>query len=191
MKIFFNASLTGKKVYGVQYGKINELLSQQSGCTVNSPVTKGDVAKVVLETTVDAENYYTKLLRWIKSADICIFEVSYPSLGIGHEITLALHFGKPVIALFIKGKNPYIFEGIPDDKLQVLEYQNEDLKALIPSAIAYATEQVDTRFNFFISPQIGNYLDWVAKRKRVPRAVYLRRLIEEDMRNSKEYEKGS
>jgi hypothetical protein len=53
----------------------------------------------------------------------------------------------------------------------------------------YLSDTQDVRFNFFISPQIGNYLDWVSKNKRIPRAVYLRRLIEEDMKNNKEYER--
>ena len=54
-------------------------------------------------------------------------------------------------------------------------------------ALDYASDQMDTRFNFFISPKHGNYLDWISKNKKVPRAVYLRRLIEKDMDENKEY----
>ena len=36
-----------------------------------------------------------------------------------------------------------------------------------------------------LKPKIANYLDWIARKKRTPRAVYLRRLIEEDMKASK------
>jgi hypothetical protein len=51
-------------------------------------------------------------------------------------------------------------------------------------------ENIDTRFNFFISPKIGNFLDWIAKKKKLPRAVYLRKLIEDDMDKNKEYSKA-
>jgi hypothetical protein len=88
--------------------------------------------------------------------------------------------------LFREDRDPIFLRGRQEEKLLILSYNNKNLEEVLESAVDYASEQQDTRFNFFISPQIGNYLDWVAKQKRVPRAVYLRRLIEEDMKKNQD-----
>jgi len=51
----------------------------------------------------------------------------------------------------------------------------------------YANKQQDSRFNFFINPKLLAYLDWIARSKRLPRAVFLRKLIEDRMKQDVEY----
>jgi len=69
----------------------------------------------------------------------------------------------------------------------LVEYTLPELKRTLDYGLEEALNQVDVRFNFFISPQIGRYLDWVSQKKRIPRAVYLRKLIEEEMNSNTEY----
>jgi hypothetical protein len=184
MKIFFNTSVSGRKEYEENYKAIDRILNRISNNVVSAVfiATKEDVAK---ETEKEAASYYDKLRKWMRDSDILVFEVSYPSLGVGYEITWGLQLGKPIIILYVRGKKPHVLDAIPDDKIQVYEYDLSDLEKILKSAVDYASEQMDTRFNFFISPKIANYLDWVARKKRTPRAVYLRRLIEKDMKESK------
>lgn len=183
MKVFFNASLAGKRQFEQSYGSIYKVIEAAGYKIVASPVMVGEAEKVIKEDAKQAGSYYQKLQRWIKQSEICVFDVSYPSTSIGHEVALALYMGKPVVALHEKSmpKNP-VLESIDDEKLQLVEYKEDELEEVVPEAIAFATEQVDTRFNFFISPEIGNYLDFVARERKVPRAVFLRQLIEEDMK---------
>lgn len=187
IKIFFDASLSGKKYYKEEYQAILSKLKHLGCSVVASPVIEGSASFVAQETEAEAERYYQNLMKWIGGADMAVFEVSHPSTGIGHEIAVALHKGKPVIALYTKEKRPYVLESITDEKLQVLEYHIDELDTLLRDALEYATEQQDVRFNFFVSPEIQHYLDWVAKFKRTPRAVYLRELLEKDMRENKEW----
>jgi hypothetical protein len=97
---------------------------------------------------------------------------------------MALNMGKGVIALYMKNKYPFLLGGIQSDRLVIEEYAPKNVKEVLKMAFDQLTEQMDVRFNFFISPSIGAYLDWVAKTKKEPRAVYLRKLIEEDMKKS-------
>lgn len=189
MKIFFNASLTGKKLYQSNYLAIIDQLEKLGHTIISAPVKTGEIIKVAQASQEQAEKYYEDLMKSIAAADINIFEVSYPSTGIGHEIAVSLHKGKPVIALYVKDKNPYIFDSVIDEKLQVIEYNIRDLGKILVDVINYALDQQDVRFNFFISPEIQQYLDWVAKYKRIPRAVYLRELLERDMRENKDWSK--
>lgn len=188
-KIFFDASLSGKKYYKDEYQAIVSKLKDLGCAIVAAPVIDGNVHSVVQETQVEAEKYYQNLMKWIGNADINVFEVTHPSIGIGHEIAVALHKGKSVIALYTNDKKPYVLESITDEKLQVLEYQINELGTLLKDALEYATDQQDVRFNFFVSPEIQQYLDWVAKYKRTPRAVYLRELLEKDMKENKDWKK--
>jgi len=77
-----------------------------------------------------------------------------------------------------------------NERLIAIKYDvKSDLKKLLGEAIEYAAEKQDVRFNFFVSPEIQQYLDWVAKYKRTPRAVYLRELLERDMKENKDWKK--
>lgn len=183
MKVFFNASLTGRKEYLEHYNRINKAILSTDKEVVAAPVLSGDKAKSIEGDSKEMMDYYKKLQSWIRKADICVFEVSFPSTSIGHEIALALYSSKPVIALHVEGatKN-LILETINDDRLQLIDYKLDDVENVVQDALDYASENMDTRFNFFISPQIGNYLDWISKNKKLPRAVFLRQLIQNDMK---------
>lgn len=63
-------------------------------------------------------------------------------------------------------------------------------KVLLKEAMSKAENKVDVRFNFFVTPRILLYLDWLAKNKKLPRSVYLRNLIESDMEKNKEYQRA-
>lgn len=189
MKVFLNASLSGKKEFEEYYRRIFDSL-KKNGHKVVSPVMEGEKDRVSQETSDEAEKYYDKLSSAIAAADVLVFEVSYPSTGIGHEITLGLSRGKPVVVLYLKERDPYILESMNDDRLQVLEYSLErGFEKLLNGALQYAAEQQDTRFNFFVSPRISAYLDWVSRKKKVPRAVYLRGLIKKDMEKEGDYQR--
>jgi hypothetical protein len=100
---------------------------------------------------------------------------------------MAISQGKPVIALY-KGNNiPMLLSELDDPRVQVISYTDANLKKVLEDALNFAKDQADARFNFFISPSHANYLDWVAKNRRIPRSVYLRSLIKRDMEENKDY----
>jgi hypothetical protein len=116
-----------------------------------------------------------------------VAEVSYPSTGVGFQLTHALEGGKPVLALHVEEKTPVALLGKPSDKLILGAYSLGEIEKILPELIKEAKEQMDVRFNFFISPRIGAYLDWISKHRKIPRAVFLRRLIEENMKKNKKF----
>ena len=127
------------------------------------------------------------MVEMISKSDLCVAEVSTSSLGVGHEITVALEKGKPVIAFYERSATPNIIRGISSDKFLTVPYEGSTLKETVRNYIDKARSKTDIRFNFFVSPQINEYLDWISRVKRVPRAVYLRELLEKEMAKNKEY----
>ena len=188
MKVVFVASHTQKEELGEYYKRVVKFL-RDKGLDVSSGSLFDE--KLEKEGSDNREKWYKESIREVQKADLVIVEISYPSTAnVGHELTYALEIGKPVVALYHKGKEPVFLRGREDEKLLLFEYTENDLESVLDSALEYATDIQDVRFNFFISPAIGRYLDWVSKKRRLPRAVYLRRLIEEDMRANKEYGEG-
>lgn len=187
MKIYFVGSIAGKDKYGPNYKKIVEA-AKELGHKVLEDTLRPNTEEVYNITDEEKVDYYRCVLNWIKESDVVVAEASHPSIGVGFEISTALEKGKPVIVLYAEGQAPHFLEGLESEKLLLIKYDFEDLKKTLGDSLQFASEQADIRFNFFISPKISNFLDWMSKEKRIPRSVYLRRLIENDMNKNTEYQ---
>jgi len=185
MKVHFNAPLNGKKSdYQRIVTKINDLGYE----LVTNHVLERDITQVESETEEESELQSKKLASWIKNADIVVFDTSAPEVSLGYEIALALNMSKPVIVLYRKElSTPHGLKGIKSDKLQLVSYNDTTLEEMLEYALDYAEEATDIRFNFFVTPTISAYLDWIARERKLPRSVYLRRLIENDMGDNQQY----
>jgi hypothetical protein len=137
---------------------------------------------------IKRENYI-KSIDSVKKADIVVMEVSGHSMSMGYLISKALEMNKPVIALHKKEHVPVFIKGINDSKLIISEYDGENVESVIKESFKKATSLVDVRFNFFVSPKILSYLDWVSQKRMIPRSVFLRNLIEHEMKKDKEFRK--
>lgn len=190
MKIYFNATPLGKKEgLSKNYERIYHEIEKLGHAHVSKFVLNADANALSKQTHEEAVKFYKQMVQEMKSSEIVILEVSRHSTGVGHQATLALSFGKPLVALHLEGRSPYLFTGIQDDRLILVPYDLESIKKILEDSIEYAQGMLDVRFNFFISPEIQRYLDWVAKYKRTPRAVYLRELLERDMKENKDWKK--
>jgi len=189
MKIYFTGSLHNKNIDPELYLKIVNLLKNEGHVVQYDHIIDKAINTLETQTVVQRQEYYRKLSKWLTNCDAVVCEISYPStINIGHELTLALDKDKPVLALYQEGREPGIIQGIDSEKLILADYTEDTISQVLKYGLEEISGQIDVRFNFFISPKIGNYLDWVSKKKRIPRAVYLRRLIEEDMKKNKDFE---
>lgn len=188
MRIYFTCSARGLDEYGKNYELIFQTIKDLGHSHIDDYHVDANPTKVYSGSDEVKEKLYQEAMDHIKRCDVMVLEVSKHSLTMGYLMRQALDIGKPVIALHVAGRAPVFALGINDDKLQLIEYKEDMLKEELKEALDFASGKIDTRFNFFISPKHQNYLDWVSKKKRIPRAVYLRRLIEEDMKKNKDYE---
>jgi hypothetical protein len=136
---------------------------------------------------VKRENY-EDTMKCINRADIIVMEVSGHSMSMGYLVSKALEINKPVIALYTAEHKPIFIKGIINPKLILMEYTEENLEKIINEAFKKAKGLIDMRFNFFVSPKILTYLDWVAQKRMVPKSVFLRNLIEHEMKKEKEFQ---
>jgi hypothetical protein len=164
MRIYFTASLRGKKEYGQNYSEIVGVLNKL-GYKVFAEHILGNSSTVISELSKeDAKKNYNKILAEIKKADVVVAEVSTQSLSVGHELTEAMAFNKPLVVLYCGDKKPGLLFGSNYDKMQIVQYELGNNEALIEESVAKALKHIDVRFNFFVSPKILAYLDWVAQK---------------------------
>lgn len=189
MKIYFTGAISNvTPEMRKNYESIVKTLEKMGHAVISSQNQNKNAEALKSQTGEEALAVQKKLSKWKKQADLMIVEASTPSFGVGQEIAEALADNKQVVVLHLSGKKPHILINQGQEALYFAEYTNEKLSRVLEDYVEYAKEHSDTRFNFFISPQIGSYLDWISRKKKVPRAVYLRRLIEEDMSTNKDFE---
>jgi 2'-deoxynucleoside 5'-phosphate N-hydrolase len=187
MKIYFTASGRGSETFKNSFESIFQTVEDLGHTNIDDLVFTIDKDEFYKGTHIEQVKLYKKAIELLKKCDVVVLEVTVHSLSMGFVMQKALEIGKPVIALYQENNEPYFALSVDNEKLQVIEYTSANLKKVLHDALNYAHEQMDTRFNFFISPRIGNYLDWVAKKKRIPRAVYLRNLIEIDIKKNEKF----
>ncbi len=189
MQVYFVASsrLVGKDTE--LYLRIYKIISSEHKM-VSDKVLKWiksgikDLSKESIETK--KENYL-HVIKCIKKADIVVMEISGHSVSMGFILSKAMEENKPVIALYTAEMDPVFVKGIVNSKLILTEYNKKNLEQVISDSINKAKCLVDMRFNFFVSPKILNYLDWVAQKRMIPKSVFLRHLIEREMKKDKDY----
>jgi hypothetical protein len=188
MKVYFSASRFYRSEYESDYRKIIEVLKRADFQVLDNSLLPTKSGSFQMDEDGERVKIYKNMMTLMEKADIAVFEASYPStLHIGHEITVFLDKGKPVIVLYTPGHEPILFKGLKTDRIIWVEYTDDNLKQKLEKAVEEAKKIIDVRFNFFVSPKILNYLDWVAQKRMVPRSVFLRDLIEKEMRKDKEF----
>lgn len=183
MKVFFTASMRGKKHFGKYYLKIIEEI-ERLGYTI----IKDDLfnfsqeeyyEKLDLGERKANKELYKKKISSLQEADINIFDCSFHSLSIGYVVEKSLEMNKPTILLFYKNNQPYFLEGAVNeqDKLIVMSYNDKNIKSIIKKVIDLAKERRDRRFNFFINPKLLDYLEKTSKELGLTKSTFIRNLI--------------
>jgi len=189
VQVYFIASsrlvAKNKQIYERMYrtiGAEHKMVSNKVWQWIKKGVA--DLSEATIETKKDN---YQKTIKAINKSDIVVMEISGHSMSMGYILSQALEQNKPVVVLYKKGMERIFVRGIVNSKLILAEYDQQNLEKVIREAIDRVKGLVDVRFNFFVSPRILNYLTWVSEKRRIPKAVFLRHLIEREMKKEREF----
>ncbi len=187
MKIFFTASIHGKKKYEENYRKIADLVKKNGYQIQADHILDNDHESMSKWDKTKDLDFHRWVFTQAKKADIVFAEASYTSTSVGYLVSQAVEAGRPVVIFYSGQEEPHLFRTLEEDndRVLVVRYKDvSDLEGKVKEALEYASESQDVRFNFFISPKHANYLNWIAKNKRIPRSVFLRRLIDEERKKT-------
>lgn len=182
MQAYFTASITGKKQYLANYLKIIEFLTSKGYKVISDHIIKTTEGFIRPLGREERLRYHENLESWIKNSDFIIAEISYPSVSVGYEISLALSFGKPILILHTEGDPPSLLAFHKADNLICDKYTMDNLTEIIDDFLDFTRSAADTKFTFFINRQMVSFLDKISVKDKVPKSVFLRRLIEREMK---------
>lgn len=189
MKAFFTASQRGKKYFDEYYEQIYNILMEEGYKVVDDVIVKVSEQEFYNKLSAEGlESYrelYERNTKAMRESDVNIFECSLPSLSIGFMIQKSLDEGKPTVVLYVDDNVPQFLAGIEDERLIIVNYKKEDLKDKLRKALVESQQKMDKRFNFFISPDLLNYIDAASKKMQITKSTLIRNLIIEHMRKSK------
>lgn len=135
--------------------------------------------------------FFKSTLKKMRSADVIFFEASSNNTDLGYFLSRATSINKPVVVFHRGDMEPTVISVIEQssDKMAVVRYRTvSELYKEVPRAVDFVNEAQDTRFNFFLSPSLSYYLDWVSQHRKMPRSVFLRNLIDDDMQRNESYQ---
>ncbi len=181
MKIYFTASIVGKKHYLRNYLKIIGILQKLHHQVKSDHIIKVSENQINMQAKSEREKFHKKLKKWIMDSDCMVVETSFPSISVGFEISLALNLGKPVLLLHTN-EAPTLLSSYNDEKLICEEYKIDGLKDILVDFVNYVRGKCEQRFTFFITSEIAGFLEDVSKKKKIPKSVYVRSLIEKEIR---------
>ena len=181
LKLYFTSSIAAPDQYQRNYKRIVHLINEKGHSIIADHILSVSEKEVSLKTREERLTFHTKIEHWIHESDAVIAETTFPSISVGYEISLALRVGKPVLVLYSEGEPPSLLAHHRDEKLLCEKYAVQTLSGILDDFIGYIDAKADLRFTFFITPKIAAYLDEITKREKLPKSVYLRKLIEKDM----------
>jgi hypothetical protein len=184
MLIYFTASIVGKKHYLSHYEKILKILSEKGITHLSDHIMKTSSQDLLTESEAKQLDFHKKLDDWISQADAVVAETSYPSISVGYEIALALSKGKPVLVLYSSDHLPSLLLHTNSEKLVCEKYTSSDLAERMNDFLEYIKGSIKPRLTFFISQKIDHYLENITKEQKIPKSVFIRQLIEREMKKS-------
>lgn len=189
MKLCFVASIKGKREMEGDYEEVVRVMKKFGSKVFSDHVMKHSQEDIDSLDRDKKVEFHKKVIDLIKKVDVVVAEATSPSMSVGYLISVALECSKPTVLLYKGGNEPNILTTIErSDKLLVGRYNNKgELEGILGKLLEVAGSKGDVRFNFFVSPRILSYLDWVAQKRMVPRSVFLRDLIEKEMRKDREF----
>lgn len=139
MRIFFTTPFSGKQYFQPYIDEVLAVL-KKSRATIISPENPELYAKTIHEYESRglqfSKAHYAFIANGIAEADIVIIEASQESLRVGHEITLALLYGKPTLVL---SQNKNYANYISHELLTGAQYETKrELRALVNNFLTSA-----------------------------------------------------
>ena len=133
-----------------------------------------------------------KKAKNLNDFDLIIADIEQTSTALGCAIVMAANERKPVLCIYDeKLKNRANMLMPRQEKylryITIKAYNVKNLEEIIRCFIEEKDEQMRDRFNFFVSSDISNYLNWVTFSRQQSRADFIRGLVRDQLKQDNQY----
>ncbi len=183
MKIGLIASLRGKDSYHLHYKTIIDHLTKK-GHEVEHMLHMFEKDVLAMDSVI-REKFFQDFYNRLEHTDLVIAECSFPSMNVGYGVAYLIQRGKSVIVMYLHGTDGYKF-GVSTftgslDNVTVNAYRDDTLKETLDYAVSTMALKLDKRFTIIFPAHLMNRLEDISRKKKIPKAVYIRNLIEKQL----------
>ncbi|PIY80625.1 MAG: hypothetical protein COY80_01950 [Candidatus Pacebacteria bacterium CG_4_10_14_0_8_um_filter_42_14] len=179
MKLFFSTTPRVKAVYPDSIDRIYKKLHKLPYELTEKYIEHAKCDELDSWSIEKKTQYNIDSTKAIASSDVCVFETSIPSLGVGHMLHHCISINKPVVAFFQGGRVPFMLDVENNSCVFPVEYDNINLEEELVFGIKMAVEeQKQIRLNVLISAEMNQHIGEVAKIKRMSKSGFIRWLVD-------------
>ncbi len=186
MKIGLLTSHRGQKQYEKEHALIVSHLQKRGHVVLHSFDTT--IEKLIPLSYPEREAIFMKFYQDLEDCDLVIAECSVQSTQVGFGLSHLRSKGKPVIILSIKGSaGEFMAKGEAYsnvENMMVCEYTAETLTEVLDDALDFMEPRLDKRFTIIFPSGLLAKLEEKARKQKLPKAVYIRQLIEKDLQEN-------
>ncbi|MBI1862545.1 hypothetical protein HYS00_00310 [Candidatus Microgenomates bacterium] len=182
MVIYFTGSISANNTNRDKYLTIVNKLLSYGHTVIADHILKANEEDVVRKPRSERLDFHKKVEEWIQGCNCMIAETSYPSVSVGYEIALATRIGIPVLVLHNSGHAPSLLGEHKNELVVSQHYSKETVGPILEDFLSYVKGNRDVKFTLYLSPKHFKHLDEKAQIEQIPKSVYLRRLIDADIK---------
>jgi len=193
MKVFFAGSTSQLDKSYKTYRLICDEVTKQGHELTRDWLDEG-LNNFTKRLSVDYDEMYDDIMVSILYADVGIIEGTLKGLSTGHQLTIALQRGKPI--LFLHRTNNansqlVMLRGAHSDLISEHEYKSDtEIPGLIENFLESQKRGKRTRFNLVLARKEQQYIDWASYIYGKSKTEIIRELIVARMNSDLNYRKG-
>lgn len=185
MKVLFIAPIPGVRKYSDHYHAICKTCQKLGHEVISSHVLNKKEKDFTKLDEEGLKKAYSDLTKLIKKSDAAIAEITYPSTTVGSFINAAVQNFIPTLVLHQRQYHGLIY-GRPNRLIRIKTYSIPRLEKIIKKFLDFAEKnRLRVRFNMMLSENLSDFLSLQSKKFRISRAGYIRKVIEEKMKEEK------
>lgn len=176
MNVYLSFSSTDLKKHVVSYSHIrNEILK------LGHNIPADWLGRIIGNSKIETPSIKEEGISAIEKSDCLIADVSISSSSVGYQIAFALSKRIPTLCLYSEefGEKiaPKIIEATDSSLLRMRSYNSRTLKNHIVQFFKALPSEKLIKFNFIITPEIDDYLNWASKMGKYSKSEILREKV--------------
>lgn len=184
MRIGFLTSHRGQEQFPELHWEIIHFLEKKGHEVIHSMDVS--LASLIPKSYPEREKIFLEYFKRLDTCDVVLAECSIQSTKVGFGLAYLREKGKPIIIVSEKGsQGDYSTSGEVYSEIEnmiVAEYTKDTLLSVIAETIELMDERLDKRFTMIFPAWLMAKLETTARDKKLPKAVYIRQLLEESLK---------
>lgn len=185
MKIGLLTSHRGQKQFEKEYRAIISHLQKRGHEVIHSMETTLEILEPLSYS--EREEVFVAFYHILEDCDFIFVENSLQSTQLGFGLAYLREKGKPIVVLSVKDApndirvKGEIFSNV--ENMMAYVYAFDTIAEILDEAIDYMQPRLDKRFTIIFPSHLLSKLEAVSRKKKLPKSVFIRQLIEEDLKH--------